>query len=376
MKRYEKGCHVLEKPFYTILELCEEWKDKFSISYLDLNDVFKNNTKNKIIYGINLNDFRTVALVKISDQYIPVAGCVINGVVSPSQPVINFAHHSLKDLEDIASEEGTDTLEEIKIFLRSQETRGIEYIQFLPGETEIIKWDEFKPTLVETESFKTNQKLKEDKGALDPAVQGRKPRMPPSFDESHKQGSLKFEHYNVEGNSIFNSKYLESNLHDFFRLQKNIDSWNPLQKKEVNWKELYFHFLSFNHLTLRVPHEDRMKIEKSFNSNQDTAKGRPQNIEGQSIETNTNKTSEIRVHQLRELINEVDIKLEKELGRKPSAIEVWKRLEEIQDDKNNCIDKIEYNLIYWKPLKGKPREFKYDNFESTLSQVRRNRHKK
>jgi len=241
---------VLEKPFYTIPELYEEWADKLSISKLDY--VFKN----EINYGIYLDTFRTVALVKTSDQYIPVAGCVVDGVVASNQPVINTKHYSLRHW----------------IKLARYPIKDIERIQFLPGVTEIYKWDESKPTLVQTESSKPDQKLTEDCEAFETAVQGGKPWKFPSFDELHKQGSLEPEDYNVEGNSIFNLGYLETHLHDFFRLRNNIDSWNPLQRNEVNEDELYFHSLSFRNRDLRVLHEDRMRIEKSFNSNQGAAK--------------------------------------------------------------------------------------------------------
>ena len=154
MKRYEKRCHVLEKPFYKIQELYEEWEGNLSISDLDLEDVFNN----KINYGIYLDTFLTIALVKTSDQYIPVACCVLNGVVASNQPVINTGGASLRYWEALAY----------------HPTKKIERIQFLPSVTKISNWDESKPTIIETESFKTNQLIKF-----------------PSFDELHKKGSLR-----------------------------------------------------------------------------------------------------------------------------------------------------------------------------------------
>ncbi len=93
----------------------------------------------------------------------------------------------------------------------------------------------------------------------------------------------------------------------------------------------------------------------------------------QPIETSTNKTPEKRLHRLMELINKEDIKLKKELKKKPSTIEVWNRLEEIQEDPTNCIVKIDVDTIHWINRKGEPKIWQLKNLESTLSRIRKRR---
>jgi len=96
----------------------------------------------------------------------------------------------------------------------------------------------------------------------------------------------------------------------------------------------------------------------------------------QPTETSINKTTDERVYRHIELINEVDIKLEKELKRKPSTREVWDRLEEIQYEKDNCIVEIEDDVMYWKSRKGVENPWQLKNLQSTISRLRRKRREK
>jgi len=364
---------LLKKSSYKIPELYEEWKDKLTKNKLDY--VFNN----KINYGIYLDTFITVALVKTSGKYIPVAACVVDGVVDPNQPVINTS----LVLWDTAIPGGVDPNHPVyntKHYslehwanLRKFKTRDIERIKFLPRVAKIYEWDESKPVLVQTESHKNSQELAENARVHVAVAHGTIPPKFPSFDELHKQGALKPEDYNVEGNSIFNSGDLGPHLHKFFRLRKNIDSWNPLQRNEVNEDELYFYFLDFENNDLCVLHEDRMKIEKSFNSSQGATKEGQQNPEDQPVETSIKKPPGKSPNRINELINEEDIKLWEKMGKKPVAGDVWKQLEFIQGAQNNCIIKIENLVLHWKNIKGKEVKFKRTSLSGTLTRLRKAR---
>ena len=89
----------------------------------------------------------------------------------------------------------------------------------------------------------------------------------------------------------------------------------------------------------------------------------------------TRKTMRDPSHQMKKLINEIDIELEKRLGESVSQRDVWYELRDnhINYDKEEIIDFTEPEKIIWYAYTGSRKEMKYSTFKKNLSMIRTDR---
>ena len=89
----------------------------------------------------------------------------------------------------------------------------------------------------------------------------------------------------------------------------------------------------------------------------------------------TRKTMKDPFHQMKKLINKVDIKLEKRPGEPVSQREVWYelRVNHRNYDEDEIIDVTEPEKIIWYAYTGSRKEMKYSTFKKNLSKIRTDR---
>ena len=89
----------------------------------------------------------------------------------------------------------------------------------------------------------------------------------------------------------------------------------------------------------------------------------------------TRKTMKDPFHQMKKLINKVDIKLEKRPGEPVSQREVWYELRDNYRnyDEEEIIDVVEPEKIIWIAYTGSKKEMKYSTFKKNLSKIRTDR---
>ena len=87
------------------------------------------------------------------------------------------------------------------------------------------------------------------------------------------------------------------------------------------------------------------------------------------------KTMRDPAHQMKELINKVDIELEKRSGEPVSQREVWYelRVNHRNYDEEEIIDVAEPEKIIWNAYTGSKKEMKYSTFKKNLSKIRTDR---
>ena len=89
----------------------------------------------------------------------------------------------------------------------------------------------------------------------------------------------------------------------------------------------------------------------------------------------TRKTMRDPAHQMKELINKVDIELEKPDGEPVPQREVWYELRDNHRkyDEEEIIDVAEPEKIIWNAYTGSKKEMKYSTFKKNLSKIRTER---
>ena len=89
----------------------------------------------------------------------------------------------------------------------------------------------------------------------------------------------------------------------------------------------------------------------------------------------TRKTMKDPFHQMKKLINKVDIKLEKRFGEPVSQRKVWYELRDNYRnyDEEEIIDVVEPEKIIWIAYTGSKKEMKYSTFKKNLSNIRTER---
>ena len=89
----------------------------------------------------------------------------------------------------------------------------------------------------------------------------------------------------------------------------------------------------------------------------------------------TRKTMKDPFHQMKKLINKVDIKLEKRFGEPVSQRKVWYELRDNYRnyDEEEIIDVAEPEKIIWNAYTGSRKEMKYSTFKKNLSNIRTER---
>ena len=89
----------------------------------------------------------------------------------------------------------------------------------------------------------------------------------------------------------------------------------------------------------------------------------------------TRKTMKDPFHQMKKLINKVDIELEKRSGEPVSQREVWHelRVNHRNYDEDEIIDVTEPEKIIWYAYTGSRKEMKYSTFKKNLSKIRTDR---
>ena len=89
----------------------------------------------------------------------------------------------------------------------------------------------------------------------------------------------------------------------------------------------------------------------------------------------TRKTMKDSFHQMKKLINKVDIALEKRFGEPVSQRKVWYELRDNYRnyDEEEIIDVAEPEKIIWNAYTGSRKEMKYSTFKKNLSNIRTER---
>ena len=89
----------------------------------------------------------------------------------------------------------------------------------------------------------------------------------------------------------------------------------------------------------------------------------------------TRKTMKDPFHQMKKLIDKVDIELEKRAGEPVSQREVWYelRVNHRKYDEEEIIDVAEPEKIIWNAYTGSRKEMKYSTFKKNLSKIRTDR---
>ena len=92
----------------------------------------------------------------------------------------------------------------------------------------------------------------------------------------------------------------------------------------------------------------------------------------------TRKTMKDPFHQMKKLINKVDIALEKRFGEPVNQRKVWHELRKNYRnyDEEEIIDVAEPEKIIWNAYTGSKKEMKYSTFKKNLSKIRTDRKNK
>jgi len=104
-------------------------------------------------------------------------------------------------------------------------------------------------------------------------------------------------------------------------------------------------------------------------------------VETQEVKANKDKRKIKRTSQLHELIMKIALEMAEDLGRKPSAREVWKKIkhespksdESGEHDDDVIIQEVTVECIYWKSKYDNEQRLKWSSFDATFSRLWKNK---
>ena len=104
-------------------------------------------------------------------------------------------------------------------------------------------------------------------------------------------------------------------------------------------------------------------------------------VETQEVKANKDKRKIKRTSQLHELIMKIALEMAEDLGRKPSAREVWKKIkhespksdESGEHDDDVIIQEVTVDCIYWKSKYDNEQRLKWSSFDATFSRLWKNK---
>ena len=157
------------------------------------------------------------------------------------------------------------------------------------------------------------------------------------------------------------TKYAE---HEPFQVEK-IVSEMPREIREEIWK-IYSEELGLE----ESKHDSKTSVEQKIDININT-----EFIAQREKTKVTRKTMRDSFHQMKKLINKVDIELEKPDGEPVPQREVWHelRVNHRKYDEEEIIDVAEPEKIIWIAYTGSKKEMKYSTFKKNLSNIRTER---
>ena len=93
--------------------------------------------------------------------------------------------------------------------------------------------------------------------------------------------------------------------------------------------------------------------------------------ETQEVKATKDKRKIKRTSQLHELIMKIALEMAEDLGRKPSAREVWKKIERdyLEYDEEAIIQEVTEKGIYWISKYGIEQHLKWSSFDATFSRL-------
>ena len=153
-------------------------------------------------------------------------------------------------------------------------------------------------------------------------------------------------------------------LHEPFQVEK-IVSEMPREIREEIWK-IYSEELGLE----ESKHDSKTSVEQKIDININT-EFIAQRVKPKVIR----KTMRDHSHQMKILINKVDIELEKRCGEPVSQRKVWYELRDNYRnyDEEEIIDVAEPEKIIWNAYTGSKKEMKYSTFKKNLSKIRTER---
>ena len=153
-------------------------------------------------------------------------------------------------------------------------------------------------------------------------------------------------------------------LHEPFQVEK-IVSEMPREIREEIWK-IYSEELGLE----ESKHDSKTSVEQKIDININT-----EFIAQREKTKVTRKTMRDSFHQMKKLINKVDIELEKPDGEPVPQREVWHelRVNHRKYDEEEIIDVAEPEKIIWNAYTGSKKEMKYSTFRKNLSNIRTER---
>ena len=103
--------------------------------------------------------------------------------------------------------------------------------------------------------------------------------------------------------------------------------------------------------------------------------------ETQEVKVNKDKRKIKRTSQLHELIMKIALEMAEDLGRKPSAREVWKKIkhespksdESGEHDDDVIIQEVTVECIYWRSKYDNEQRLKWSSFDATFSRLWKNK---
>ena len=104
-------------------------------------------------------------------------------------------------------------------------------------------------------------------------------------------------------------------------------------------------------------------------------------VETQEVKANKDKRKIKRTSQLHELIMKIALEMAEDLGRKPSAREVWKKIkhespksdESGEHDDDVIIQEVTVECIYWRSKYDNEQRLKWSSFDATFSRLWKNK---
>ena len=104
-------------------------------------------------------------------------------------------------------------------------------------------------------------------------------------------------------------------------------------------------------------------------------------VETQEVKANKDKRKIKRTSQLHELIMKIALEMAEDLGKKPSAREVWKKIkhespksdESGEHDEDAIIQEVTGKGIYWKSKYGYEQDLAWSSFAATFSRLWKNK---
>ena len=103
--------------------------------------------------------------------------------------------------------------------------------------------------------------------------------------------------------------------------------------------------------------------------------------ETQEVKVNKDKRKIKRTSQLHELIMKIALEMAEDLGRKPSAREVWEKIkhespksdESGEHDDDVIVQEVTVECIYWSSKYGNEQRLKWSSFDATFSRLWKNK---